>query len=241
MRKSLILVFLLSLVMAFAVACQGDTPAPPAPQDTGAPADVADPADNNNNDAEEPEEEEAGFEPIPHPAGMVYSMATDGWLQHLAQGERNYMTIFGGENRQAYAGTPYIVNAGNQHSFLIVEAPDGSNAIRVSGRGYSWNSIDLRGADHDTGEAVMDWDLANNTYLLTVTGNIEGDGDAHIGGSDSPWTTFVTAPTDADGNFEVSLVIDADIFEAAGERGWFRLNTTCTSPYTIYTITVARQ
>lgn len=161
---------------------------------------------------------------IPRAENVVYSLSTDPLVQLLDVGTRGADTVL---------ATSALVAAGDDPRREIVEGPYG-NAILQVGRNYDWNAIDLALPN-------LNLDLANNTYRLTVIGHIAGGGQGRIGGADSPWSQFEAADTDGDGNFTVSVIIDAALAESAGERNWLRLQTNCVSDYTLFDIIVERQ
>ncbi|MCL1844073.1 MAG: hypothetical protein FWF79_09690 [Defluviitaleaceae bacterium] len=232
MKKFWIVSLILVVVLALATACGGGddepaatpTPTPPATEDVVTPGGDADetPTEvevDTPTEVDEPDEPE--FVPIVMPAGVVYDMSLDSHIQGLDAGTVGGVMIF--------SGTQFIMTAGSP-TYSIVEGPYG-NAIRLTNREYDWNGIDFVTED-------LGWNIAANSYLMTVTGHVGGGGVGRIGGADGPWTEFVTAPSDDDGNFVVSLVLDADLYAEAGSRNQFRIQTNCTFDLTIYNITV---
>jgi len=147
---------------------------------------------------------------IARPAGVVYSLSTDGLIQSMAVGTSSDRDI-----NDTVLTSPSLTNAGDPR-FGIVEGPHG-NAIEVRNRMESWHAVDF----------IIDSvpiDIANNNYTLTVTGKVDGADVFQIGGADSPWAGLSRADTDADGNFTVSLTLTSeDDIDAAGSRRWFRL------------------
>lgn len=161
---------------------------------------------------------------IPRAEGVVYQLSADPFVQALEVGVRD------ADGDATVLATPHFAQAGNP-TWTIVEGPYG-NAIQNTNREANWNALDVV-SPH------FDWDIANNTYLLTVTGYLTGGGTAVIGGADAPWAHLVEL--DTDGDFVISLEIDEEMLAAAGTREWFRIMSACMKDMIIYEITVVRQ
>lgn len=230
MRKSKFLIMILALILTLAlvVACgdnNGDddyTPAATPPADTTDPVEP-DPVEPDPVEPEEP----AGpvFAEILRAPGLIYSLETDGFVQSVAVNTMGVDNVIGASVYLEQAGSP---------SWTVVEGgANDTNAIRLTNREQEWYAVDIQ-ADN------FNWDIANNQYLLTVRGNIQGGGEARINGADGPWETLAYVDADGDGDFTVSLVIDAGVVAAAGSRGWFRVQSDNTSTLTIYEIRVVR-
>jgi hypothetical protein len=160
---------------------------------------------------------------FPREEGVVYALSSDPFVQSLNPG------IIGVANVLA---SPNIGQAGNP-TWTTVEGPYGI-AIQNSNREANWNALDIE-------TPTLNWDLENNTYLLTVRGHIAGGGTGVIGGADGPHTHFVEVPTDDNGYFEMSLLLDEEQVAAMGSRRWIRILSTCTNVMIIHEITIAVQ
>ncbi|MCL2386388.1 MAG: hypothetical protein FWC89_02455 [Defluviitaleaceae bacterium] len=160
---------------------------------------------------------------FPRAEGVVYSLSSDPFVQSLNIG------VVGVANVLA---SPNIGQAGNP-TWTSIEGPYGV-AIQNSNREANWNALDIE-------TPTLNWDLENNTYLLTVRGHIASGGTAVIGGADGPHTHFVEVETDDNGYFEMSLLLDEEQVAAMGSRRWIRILSTCTNVMQIHEITIAVQ
>jgi len=222
MRKSKLLLMILALVvvLAMVVACGNDED---DSNDDNGPISTAPPTGGSEVTTPDPEPDvPAGPAAIPRPGGLVYSLATDQYVQHAGVGVQGHTHILSGE-------VNYLQNAGNP-TWNTVESPLGGVGFRLSNREYDWNGADIR-------IPVMNVDLDNNAYLLTVTGRVVGGGEAALGGADGPHAVFVTA--DVADDFVLSLVVDAELRAGAGSRGYIRIRTVDnTNDLYVYAITL---
>jgi hypothetical protein len=149
-------------------------------------------------------------------------MAADSFVQGLDVGTMGEIVL---------AGTQFMGSAGAP-TYTIVENPLGGNAIRISNREQNHYAIDL-----DTSQ--FEWDVANNAYLITVSGNVLFGGPVIVGGSDSPWTTLFSTEADmGSGDFELTGLINASTLAGAGERGWLRIQVNNTNTFTIHELSI---
>ncbi|MCL2224576.1 MAG: hypothetical protein FWB96_06375 [Defluviitaleaceae bacterium] len=161
---------------------------------------------------------------LPRPANVVYSLSTDPLFQQLEPGTRGYRNVF---------ITP-ILNPAGTPTYTIVEGPYG-NAIQITNRTGNYNAVDFI-------TDVFDWDFENYSYILTLHAHVQGGDTGLIGGADSPWNWLSPLDTDENGNFSISHLIDSyTSLEAAGSRRWFRLQSTCINPLTIYEVILEKQ
>lgn len=233
MRKSKFLIMILALVMIFAIAAAcNSADDPPAATPTPTPAATPEPpADDppavDTEVAEETEVEEVpAITPIIRPAGLVYSLATDAWVQQASVGDVGAGAVL------SYPGTPYLAQAGAP-TWNAVEGPNDTIAVRLTNRQENWHALDIQAVD-------FDWDIANNDYLITVRGHIQWGGNALLQGADSPWATLAEAEADDDGYFVLSLVLNQEVMTDAGSRGWLRIASDNTNNLTVYEISVVR-
>jgi len=232
MRKSKFLIMILALVMvlAIAVACgNDDTPAAtptPTPAATPEP-EVDDPGVDTEVAVETEVEEVPAITPILRPAGLVYSLETDAWVQQADVGAVGASAVL------SYPGNAYLTQAGSPTWNAVEGGANDTIAVRLTNRSENWYALDIQASD-------FDWDVANNEYLLTVRGNLQWGGTALIQGADSPWATLAEYETDDDGDFVLSLVVNSEIMADAGSRGWLRVAANNTNNLTIYSITVTR-
>ncbi|MCL1863282.1 MAG: serine/threonine protein kinase [Defluviitaleaceae bacterium] len=157
------------------------------------------------------------------PAVFLYSLAHDSHIQTLPHGTVGSNEIF--------AESPFLTSAGSA-MFSIVANPLGGNAINLTNRRSNYAAIDLV-------TPFLEWDFANNTYLLTVHGYLSGGGIAIIAGADHPWHFFTSEYTY--GNFTLQVEITTDILAEAGARRQLRIQSVHdTGDLTIHAISVAR-
>jgi len=224
-KKYLILTLALIFAMAFftACACDDDTVVTDGP---AVDISVDPPADDEPDVPEIPDV--VAPEPIPRPAGVLWSLSTDMYIQALEVGARNEDVV---------EASPVVYEAGSPR-LTIEEGPNG-NAIGISARNATHYTIDIVTSE-------MDWDFANNSYIMVVTGVLSEDATLIIGGADNPWSwlsygDFAGGATDYDGNnFRVALVLESpECLEAAGNRQHIRIQTNCTSDFVINDIVIA--
>jgi len=212
MRKSKLLLMILALVVVLAMvaACGNDEDDNGNGDDDNGgndPISTAPPTGGGNEVTPEPEVP-VGPAAIPRPGGLVYSLETDAYVQHAGPGVRGYERILTGD-------VAYLMNAGGP-TWNTVESPLGGVGLSFTARGYDWHGVDIL-------FPAMNLDLDNNAYMLTVVGRIVGGGVMGLGGADSPWSVFVES--DGSPDFELSLLIDAELIAAAGSRGHVRIRS----------------
>jgi hypothetical protein len=228
-RKKILIALAASVAIftvAFAIFISQTRPAPlplPTPPTTILPSPPTEAPYIPYVPEEELEEYEA-LEELPStfemPVSIVYSLAHDTHIQSLPTGTTGHYEIF--------YYTPFLMNSGLP-TFTIVPSPFGGNAIHISNRFFNYNSFDL---------VTSEMNLSENSYTLTVTGNIHGGGVARIAGADNPWTIFTY--TETSGIFTLQLEITPEILREAGFRQHLRILTWYgnTNDLTIYAITI---
>jgi hypothetical protein len=168
------------------------------------------------------------------PANVLWSLATDEYLQNRAQGDS-------GAGGAILAGTPYLQDAGSPQ-FTIVANPKGSgNALRVSNRADDWHTIDVMTSNMDG------FNPAANTYTIRFSGKIvnppEGS-TADIMGTDNPWGRFAAVDVSGDGEFTVvANNINAEAMAERGSTNRVRIaasNDAKLSDFYIYELEVTR-
>lgn len=228
MKKYLLLTLALIFTMAFFAACACDEPDDPTP-----PVIVETPDPTPEPEVDEPDEPEVPeIEPIPVPPAVLWSLSTDMYIQALEVGARN---------DEVYDASPVVTDAGDPG--LVIEEGPAGNAITVRNRENNWYAIDVV-----TGE--IDWDFANNTYIVVVHGVLSEAANFIIGGGDSPWEWLASGAFEggavdyAGNNFTVALILESeDCLLAAGvgedDRTHLRLNTDCLVDFTINDIIIS--
>jgi hypothetical protein len=162
MRKLFILIF----VLVFVAACGGKEPPPVVNIRT---VESENENENANANANTPEEEititevETGITPMERPAGVVYSLATDAWLQNANVGDSGDVGIFD--------GSPYFRQSGNPAWVVTDRGVNETNAIRISRREYPADTMEL---DIITMDFLRNDNWRNNSYMLTVKGRTDG-------------------------------------------------------------------
>lgn len=156
---------------------------------------------------------------------VVYSLATDEHIQGLAVGTTGSADIFG-----AYGNLHNVLRSAGDPTYTIVANPLGGNAIQVTGRANSWDSVDL------TFERLGL--VAGETYTLRFSGSARSGTEMLIGGADGPWRHFTTSRA-ADGRFEVTYTFTRASAAAGGAVDRIRLGPVDAGPdFTIYEITL---
>jgi hypothetical protein len=153
---------------------------------------------------------------------VVYSLLEDEEIQSLAIG-----TSGGSEEVLV---TPFLVGAGDP-TFNITENPLGGNALKLTFREQTWHAVDIV-----TPEIGLN--LSENSYKLTVRGNIARGGDVTVSDADTYATIFTHAS--AAGNFVLTGILTEMSLANAGERGYLRLGVNNTGEMEIYEIEFAR-
>ena len=195
-------------------------------------------SNNNSGHGSEPIRTVAEWNPT-NPPGVVYYLRNDAYLRAIPFGTS------GGGNT-IIRDAPYLHVSGDPR-VTMVHASFG-NALLLSNRDEPWMGLDIE-------LSQFDWDIENHSYMLTVRGRLvncgtssrrhdDCDGVIVLAGSDMPWTTFAAAtpPENAwSSRQEVSLLINAEIVEAAGPRGQVRIQADgCTCDLYIEFIEVRR-
>jgi hypothetical protein len=166
---------------------------------------------------------------------VVWSLATDGLFQAVPMGTRE------ADGSSLTLSTQHLTQAGNP-TWTIVEGRYG-NALENTNREANWNALDII-------MPSFNLDFANNSYTLTVVGEIIGGGTGVIGGADGPHAHLAEVDTDGDGFFTATLpvahdgtnfgsYVDGD-FTSAGSRGWFRAMSIDAPDMIIHNITITR-
>ncbi|MCL2274517.1 MAG: endo-1,4-beta-xylanase, partial [Defluviitaleaceae bacterium] len=167
------------------------------------------------------------------PAGVVYSLSTDPHVQSLAMGaDSTTADILGPSANLTQSGNPM---------YTIVTNPRGGNAVRVSGRGGDWYSIDIL-------TAALNLNLSANSYRVVIHGSVQNaPAGTHVifGGSSSPWNWLASAEPAANGAFTIDGTISNDAINetdggAAQFSRAFRLQTNNTATFTVYEIEIRR-
>ena len=238
MKKIFALVLILTLALFVVSACAADeepaaTPTP-TPEATPTPTPTPEPEPEPEDDEEYEEVEDyeevvvppIAFLPPPTPPGYVWSMMRDEGLQTMPLG-----TI--GTGYDFFAHTPYIMQAGSP-TFQIVETPWGGHGIELLFRGETWHALDIVTSN-------IDFNFDANTYRVIVRGRVADPSDTVVilGGADAPWGwLFHTYAHPENGTFTIVGIIDADLIEAAGERGQLRIQTNNLVDLAVYDITI---
>ena len=161
---------------------------------------------------------------VPGAMDVVYSLATDPAVQLLDRG------AFG----PSILDTPFLTTAGSPEFDFAQSTQNDGHAIRMTSRSENWHAVDLN-------LGALGLNLEDNTYTLTVHGEIPFGGTAVLGGADSPWSTFVSA--DVDGEYVLTMEINQEVFEGSGERNQLRIQTggdSSTANLIIHAIEVVR-
>jgi hypothetical protein len=236
--KFLLLTLTLVMVFALATACGNTTTDDSSatqgqgqPADTGAGADAGASAGASD---EGPALPSFSYE-ISVSGTVIWALSGDEHIQSLPMGER---AVSGDEEAyEAFLDTPFLTEAGSP-TLTIVQSPLGTNAIELRDRSADWNAMDF------IAEAV-DWDF-NNTYTLTVFGNVANVNDGGpfvIGGADSPWSEFARVDINDSGDFVAYITISSEEdLSAAGDRQFFRMQDKSDEyeRYTLYEIILSQ-
>lgn len=168
------------------------------------------------------------------PATMLWSLATDGYLQNRAPGDSGAgNTLFGGTAYLQTDGTPL---------FTVVENPHGAGvAILVTERSDDWHTIDVVVGN------MEGFDPAANTYTVRVVGRIVAPPEgatADIMGTGSPWGRFAAVDVAGDGTFTVVADnINAETMDENGATNRIRIaasNAAGESDFYVYELEVTR-
>ncbi|MCL1885096.1 MAG: hypothetical protein FWF81_15235 [Defluviitaleaceae bacterium] len=164
---------------------------------------------------------------FPRAENVVYSLSTDPMIQLLEVG------TFETRDYDIVLATPILSSAGDPR-YEIIAGPYG-NGIEIRNRMANHYAVDLIAP-------AINWDFDNHTYTVNVRGNVTAEGQFIIGGADNPWDWLAYEYTDAEGNFDVTLLVDhQDVITSAGSRNWFRMQSNCTEHFTIHEIEIIRQ
>jgi hypothetical protein len=137
--------------------------------------------------------------------------------------------------------TPHLLQAGSP-TYTVVEGPFG-NAIQVTNRVNTWDSLDLPLAMHGF------YDLENEEYELTVHGRNLSEFPiwTAIAAMDGPWNWLYFAEVAAGEEFTLNGIISAEILNQTDggieqflQRG-FRIQTPCLNSYSVDEVIITKR